>query len=522
MIKDGSNISIAFLNALDVKFTKSYSDKFYKEHPYKYNLFGISRMLSDYGIKNAGIKIEDKINDISEIQTPFIAHTGGDFSLVYCVTDDEVEYRMNSLNLSIPKSVFCDNWSGVILLAEKNEDSIEPNYSRHHKKELGWFILRSLFIIVSSLLVLMVFINNESHKNWGYLLSLIFNIVGLYVGFLLVQKQLKVHSRYSDKICSLFKRTDCNNILESNAARLFGIFGWSEIGFAYFLSNIILIAFLPNLISYYALLNILALPYTIWSVLYQKFKAKQWCVLCLIVQLLLWCIFITSFLFNFIHVPQLNVFNIVLFGSVYLVSFLSITLLIPLLSEGLKIDNIIQEINSLKAHEGVLSLLLKEQPYYECDKSTSNVIFGNPEAPIWVTILTNPHCAPCAKIHERIEKILESHENNLCIQYVFSSFGEELDISSKFLISTYLNTEKEHMMFIYDLWFKEGKFNKESFFEQYPFDLTDNRVIIEFDKHFQWKQSTKIDATPTILINGYKLPNNYQIEDLRFFTKLDI
>ena len=46
MIKDGSNISIAFLNALDVKFTKSYSGKFYNEHSYKYNLFGISRMLS--------------------------------------------------------------------------------------------------------------------------------------------------------------------------------------------------------------------------------------------------------------------------------------------------------------------------------------------------------------------------------------------------------------------------------------------------------------------------------------------
>ncbi len=182
MIKDGSNIFTAFLNALYVKFTKSYSDKFYNEHPYKYNLFGISRMLSDYGIKNAGIKIEDKINDIGEIQTPFIAHIGGDFGLVYSVTDNEVEYRINNLNLSVNKSVFCENWSGVILLAEKNEDSIEPNYSRHYKRELFWFILRSLFIISFFLIVLMTFVNNESYKNWGYQSSLIFNIVGLYIG----------------------------------------------------------------------------------------------------------------------------------------------------------------------------------------------------------------------------------------------------------------------------------------------------------------------------------------------------
>lgn len=60
-----------------------------------------------------------------------------------------------------------------------------------------------------------------------------------------------------------------------------------EVGFSYFLSNIIVVVFLTDLISYYAIINIFALPYTVWSVWYQKFKAKQWCVLCLIVQLIL-------------------------------------------------------------------------------------------------------------------------------------------------------------------------------------------------------------------------------------------
>ena len=35
-------------------------------------------------------------------------------------------------------------------------------------------------------------------------------------------------------------------------------------------------------------LNIFTLPYSFWSVWYQKAKAKQWCVLCLIIQALLW------------------------------------------------------------------------------------------------------------------------------------------------------------------------------------------------------------------------------------------
>ena len=62
---------------------KSTIFKFFNEHPHKYNLFGLSKMLSDYGIENAGTRIEDKENDIFNIECPFIAHVGGDFVVVY-------------------------------------------------------------------------------------------------------------------------------------------------------------------------------------------------------------------------------------------------------------------------------------------------------------------------------------------------------------------------------------------------------------------------------------------------------
>jgi len=36
-----------------------------------------------------------------------------------------------------------------------------------------------------------------------------------------------------------------------------------------------------------------------------------------------------------------------------------------------------------------------------------------------------------------------------------------------------------------------------------------------------WKAKTQLRATPTILVNGYKLPDNYKIEDLRYFTNFE-
>jgi hypothetical protein len=44
----------------------------------------------------------------------------------------------------------------------------------------------------------------------------------------------------------------------------------------------------------------------------------------------------------------------------------------------------------------------------------------------------------------------------------------------------------------------------------------------EFSTHKEWIEETKLRATPTVLINGYKIPDNYTIEDIRYFTDLVI
>lgn len=51
-----------FLELLHVKHTVSYTNRYFQEHPHKYNLFGLSRMLEEYGIPNTGLKLKDKIH----------------------------------------------------------------------------------------------------------------------------------------------------------------------------------------------------------------------------------------------------------------------------------------------------------------------------------------------------------------------------------------------------------------------------------------------------------------------------
>jgi len=526
MLRKGHNVFTSFLEVLKVKHTSDFSDKYFNEHPHKYNLFGISKMLFDYGIENAGTRIVDKEQDIFNIELPFVAFSGGEFVVVYKIESDKVHYLWNGKKVVVSVPDFIQAWSGIVLLTETTPDSIEPDYKEHRKKEL-LNVAQKLILFVAGIVFLGIsYISQSLFSNIGITSLLVVNLIGVYIGYLLVLKQMKIQSKYGDKICSLFSKSDCNNVLESEAAKLWGVFGWSEIGLGYFTANILILLFLPHLIPYLIILNFLTLPYSLWSVWYQKVKAKQWCPLCLIVLFLLWVIFALAGIFGYLQLPAFELQDILIAGCIYAIPIFTFNLLIPKLSEGNQVEQLRQEINSIKANEDVFKALLDKQPRYEVNLEDSRILFGNPNTDLQITILTNPFCNPCAKMHKRIEELLNTVHDKICIQYIFSSFSPDLDFANKGLIAVYLEKEEKQMKQIYSDWFEKGKPLKEAFFKDLQLntdkpELRSNRpsqIESEFQKHEAWKEKTQLRATPTILVNGYQLPENYKIEDLQYFT----
>ena len=266
------------MDLLEVKHTQSFSDRYFNEYPQKYNLFGLSKMLFDYGVNNGATSISDKENDIQEIQTPFIAQFSGDFVAVHKVDPDNVAFLWKDHQHVLPVAKFIEAWTGIVLLAEASEQSGEPDYKNHRKTALIDRLKLTAFLSACGLMAVMAYLsgngilpliitpNQLHHSITGISLLLLVNLAGLYVSWLLLLKQMRVQSQYADKICSLFKQKDCNNVLESEATKLFGLIGWSEIGFGYFLTNVLILLFAPALVTYIALINVLTLPYAFWSV----------------------------------------------------------------------------------------------------------------------------------------------------------------------------------------------------------------------------------------------------------------
>lgn len=512
----------AFIGLLNVKYTPSYADKLYHEHPYKYSLFGLSKMLSEYQIESAGLRMSNKEEGIKTLEAPIIAHTGDEFVTVYHKDEHRISYIWEDKQINLAIDKFIEIWSGVVLIAEPDEQSAEPDYRQNQRKEWLNKVQISLLMLLMSGVLLFAYITKGLFTNLGVSLSVLINLMGVYVCLLLILKQMHVQSHYADKLCSLFKKSDCNNILESKDAKLWGVIGWSEIGLSYFVSNLLIVLWFPQFMSYLALIGCCTLVFSIWSVWYQKVKVGQWCPLCLIVQLLFWLLFFVNLFFGFIQLPSFAPEQLFVVACLFLIPILCINLIYPKLERERKIQNFIQETNSLKMRDEVISALLRKQPFHEVTQSDTKIVFGNPEANIQLTILTNPHCEPCGVMHQRVEELLHKVGDKVSVQYIFSSFNEELEISSKHLIAVYLNTSIDESKKAYADWFKSGKYRKEDFFKRYPQNVEAPLVETEFEHHKAWKEAVGLAATPTLLVNGYVLPRNYRIEDIPYFTEIDV
>jgi len=163
------NIFVSYLALLGLRYTESFSNQYFNEHPHKYNLFGFS-----------------------------------------------------DANHFLETAKFSQPWTCVVLFDEYSERSIEPNYTERPKTELIDLLKQIALLSTFGLIAILTYIYNIYYTNAGITLLLCVNFAGLFISWMLFMKQMKEQSEYSNKICSQFKRKDCTfYVLNRNALGLF-------------------------------------------------------------------------------------------------------------------------------------------------------------------------------------------------------------------------------------------------------------------------------------------------------------
>lgn len=508
-----------FLDALDISYTKRFTRNLFEEHPHKNNMYGLKKMLDVYGVNTLGVYVEKK--KLSELNFPCILHTHGDFVIGLSCDANTIKFLQHGKETTLTHDVFSKTWTGNALVVQETTNATEPDYKEHQRDELISFVKAYSIPVMLVLAVIIGLVSNLGSINVFEAMRILLSCSGIFVCAMLMEKQLYGESRYGDRVCSLFHHADCSSVLDGPMAKVFGI-SWSEIGLGYFAANILLLVLIPSSSEFVTVINWIAMLYGIWSIYYQWRVAKSWCMLCVIVQTIIWAMgiiaampyFTTPFMFSLICSLQSCI--------VFTISIVAVHKYASACTTEKECVHAVQRYRALKANGDVAKALIEKSEYHETTLSDSSIIFGNPNAKIRLTILSNPHCNPCARMHKRVERLLSMKEKEICVQYIFSSFNETLEDSSRYLIYCYISNHIDEALRKLASWYAKDKFYYERILKNNVEHLHTEEIENEMEKHRNWRNRTSITATPTILVNGHILPKEYVLEDLAMIANINI
>ena len=519
-------VGYAYTRFLNIPLTQTSLQNVLEEHPDYPSLLSLSDAFDAFKIENVAAQIDT--DQLTTSSPPYIAHlntNGGQFVLVKNATESGFGYiDENHQQTTISRSDFLQKWAGVVFIAEPNQQAGETDYAKKRQGEnleaLRWPLIGLGFL-------LFVFWGVAQAPTAAVSVWVLLKALGVLLSALLLSVQYGQPNELTASLCKLNNKTDCNHILTSSAAKLTDWLGWSEIGLFYFAGGLLVLTspqtpdggfnsppFADLKILW--LLAVLALPYTFWSIYYQWRVAKQWCPLCVAVQVVLWLEAVVGFWALDIAEFNTSIFinSIQMFPLRGVVDFFLpplIWLIIkPLLLKAKQTDSLKKELRQFKNNPALFEASLRQQrPMPALPADLQPITLGNPAAQHTIVMVTNPYCGPCANAHEQLEQALLANPN-LKAEIVFAATNHKDDRRGQ--VARHLLSLNGSGVCLEALasWYALKDYG--TWAKQYPFE-SNNEAAQQLEIQHNWCTVADIEATPTFFIDGFEKTPTYPIAD---------
>ena len=411
-------------------------------------------------------------------------------------------------------------YTGFILIAEPTHEAGEQDYKQKRRAEIVEN-LRFPFVITGFIMIA-IFLLFRSFSLGMYSLQIALlafaKSAGLIVSILLLIQSIDSSNLLVQRFCMDGKRISCDTILSSKAAKITEELSWSEVGFFSFAGTWLALFFSSasiGMLQALALINLISLPYTFYSIYYQYQVAKYWCILCCTIQALLWLEFIAfkSFWAQPIQVP--SVYEIILLLICLLIPVLFWVFIKPYLLKAQQFANIKRQFRAFKYNTNFFQRALTEQMNYTAPDAAYSIVIGNKDAKQIITVVTNPYCSPCSKAHQTLDEWV-SKRSDIQLRIIFSTYGNQSEpkITAQHLM---LLNEINQDLAIEAMrnWYSQEQKNYDSWKRTYPVSK-EQLDSITLEKQREWCDMINVAFTPTILVNGYRLPRHYSVEDIKY------
>ncbi|MCW3104376.1 MAG: Vitamin epoxide reductase [Bacteroidetes bacterium] len=525
---------VNLLHLLDVRVTLTSIEKALKTNYTYPSIAAISESLEEWNIQSMVVKIP--VEKLAEVDFPCIAHlhkNNGHFVVLTEFSNDIVTYTDPGQGVVKETAEdFAASWNGILLLVNADASSGEKGYAFKRRKEKTEKARLPLTLTIILLLVLStLLLANDSimHTPAGLFLFLI-KCAGLLLSALLLLHYFADDNPFMQRICPTGRMLNCKGVLHSPAAKFLNI-PMADLGALYFSGGALTLLFCtfstvsPGVFFLFAVINLLTLPYTLFSLFYQAFVIKQWCWMCVGIQALFWIEFFV-FLLNGCHYPtEIRIVEFLPFCWGFLLPLAIWIMVRPLIDETIKIKPLTQQLFRLKNNPYLFWTALTKQPKVNTDLKIPEEISRGPEnATVTIIMITHPQCPQCQKVHHFLKELNEQFPGSF--RYVIrfhcpvEDQGKEI---ARGIISCALKGDNAKAIRALEAGYnartkKEFSDWKKTFYIEDA--ETVKRVELILEAHLEWSKEMNIKGTPSFYVNGHPLPAEFTIYDIKALLRL--
>ena len=263
-------------------------------------LRGISDALDEFHIVHEVYQLPAEY--LKELECPFISVIqNGHFCIVKNMNEKEVMLISDKGKKSIVSlEFFLTIWKGTVLIIDPLQTVQQEPYYRV-KQIVSYLYIYRYLIILALAGMIYLFVN---HAHIGETLFNLMTWVGLTVVIGIIYKE-SYDKDFLQRFCKIGTVVDCNGILHSKAANIGRAVSLGEMALLYFSTLFLYTAIHgADCLMVWVLSTAIALITTLWSVVYQVIIAKKLCMLCTLLDMVIWAQ--AAILYGFYHTDSLG------------------------------------------------------------------------------------------------------------------------------------------------------------------------------------------------------------------------
>lgn len=248
------NASKRLLELLRIPFTLKFLKEKILTHPHYPSLLSIADTLEEYGLGSLAVKLgPDKLDAFPLPGIVQVSLSNGSFFFTLTeVSEDRIKFfNEKGESRELPRLDFLKIWTGIGLIVEGEEGAAEPGIIQKIRDQRIFTGLLTVFAF--GLFVWLVFGLVTGWNHWlarsnsgAFFIYFLIKLLGLAVSGILLWFQQDRGNPTLQKFCSVGKRVDCDEVINSKSFQaLDGRVNPGIVSFAYFFAGLGLLTSYP-------------------------------------------------------------------------------------------------------------------------------------------------------------------------------------------------------------------------------------------------------------------------------------